>query len=258
MEDNQENQRTFPRQKLNFSHNYEGSQKENLCPIKNKQQFEKKFRCTCDKSKCKKKYCECYNNGEACDSEKCKCTNCENVLTLSVEERTIPMYCNCTKSGCRKQYCECFKNKRECNKLCRCINCINNLSQKVIKKEGSSKVSIPLQKFNITGFSYTNISINNSLISIESYTKNLKGQLLKLKTKRRMFTVSSKKIKKRFKNKNKSPILPKDKRTPLFTTTCDTSSNKIPGLKIQVTDEPAIKKKLEIKKWENHFLFENN
>lgn len=37
----------------------------------------KKFNCHCEKSKCQKKYCECYANGEICDA-KCNCKDCKN------------------------------------------------------------------------------------------------------------------------------------------------------------------------------------
>lgn len=33
--------------------------------------------CTCKKSQCKKKYCECFNAGLAC-GEDCKCEDCLN------------------------------------------------------------------------------------------------------------------------------------------------------------------------------------
>ena len=38
---------------------------------------EKLFHCNCNKSKCEKKYCECYANNEPCDI-KCDCCNCHN------------------------------------------------------------------------------------------------------------------------------------------------------------------------------------
>ena len=34
-------------------------------------------KCTCKKSKCQKKYCECFNAGVKC-SENCECSGCEN------------------------------------------------------------------------------------------------------------------------------------------------------------------------------------
>ncbi len=37
----------------------------------------KKFHCNCEKSKCQKKYCECFANNEVCDV-KCDCRSCKN------------------------------------------------------------------------------------------------------------------------------------------------------------------------------------
>ena len=34
--------------------------------------------CTCTKSNCQKKYCECYKAGKECSSWKCRCMNCLN------------------------------------------------------------------------------------------------------------------------------------------------------------------------------------
>ena len=42
----------------------------------NKQKNEK-VTCTCTKSGCNKKYCECYKNGTKCNSS-CRCVKCEN------------------------------------------------------------------------------------------------------------------------------------------------------------------------------------
>jgi hypothetical protein len=39
-----------------------------------------KIHCTCKKTKCIKKYCECFSNGFLCHN--CKCENCENKLYL--------------------------------------------------------------------------------------------------------------------------------------------------------------------------------
>ena len=33
--------------------------------------------CNCRKTGCQKKYCECFNQGQACN-DFCKCSNCEN------------------------------------------------------------------------------------------------------------------------------------------------------------------------------------
>ena len=36
-----------------------------------------KYMCKCKKTKCVKKYCECFNAGVKCGIE-CNCTNCQN------------------------------------------------------------------------------------------------------------------------------------------------------------------------------------
>ncbi|CAK61012.1 unnamed protein product (macronuclear) [Paramecium tetraurelia] len=41
--------------------------------------------CTCQKSMCLKKYCECFNSGKSCGSG-CKCVNCENYVLDEVEK----------------------------------------------------------------------------------------------------------------------------------------------------------------------------
>ena len=118
-----------------------------------------KIHCTCKKTKCIKKYCECFSSGVLCFN--CKCENCENKSYLNdntnnkninkenkKEEEEINekkninqnninnieindnnfkklIICTCSKSGCNKNYCECFKAKVKCNNKCRCIKCLN-------------------------------------------------------------------------------------------------------------------------------------
>ena len=43
--------------------------------------------CNCKKSKCQKKYCDCFSNGLAC-SEKCKCLGCVNCTELYTSNAT--------------------------------------------------------------------------------------------------------------------------------------------------------------------------
>lgn len=93
---------------------------------------EKKFCCTCKKSRCLKKYCVCYANGERCRS--CNCVDCLNTESEGKIAQAIVFskssdteFCNCAKSGCKKSYCECYKNNRKCNDLCRCLNCSNQI-----------------------------------------------------------------------------------------------------------------------------------
>ena len=96
-----------------------------------------RIHCTCKKTKCIKKYCECFSSGNLCYN--CKCENCENKPyyienknNIKKEEENIELdedeneekkliICTCSKSGCNKNYCECFKAKVKCNNKCRCI-----------------------------------------------------------------------------------------------------------------------------------------
>lgn len=87
--------------------------------------------CTCTKTRCKKKYCECFASGNFCID--CHCTDCMNKPNIiQVEAATSPIsegenviICTCSKSNCNKKYCECFKLGLKCNEKCRCINCMN-------------------------------------------------------------------------------------------------------------------------------------
>ncbi len=102
-----------------------------------------KTKCTCSKTQCVKKYCECFSNGKFCVD--CECENChnipENIDNLNeirakeystirkdkedVLQKTNIIVCNCTRSGCSKKYCECFKAGKKCSDECRCIHCDN-------------------------------------------------------------------------------------------------------------------------------------
>ena len=93
------------------------------------------YRCSCSKTQCNRKYCECFNSGNYCVD--CNCKNCNNKPPINsytnkrpVDEKSklkkIKIICTCTKSGCNKNYCECFKAGQKCSDLCRCISCENN------------------------------------------------------------------------------------------------------------------------------------
>ena len=93
------------------------------------------YKCSCSKTQCNRKYCECYNSGNYCVD--CNCKNCNNKPPVNTYTNKHPsgelsknkkskIICTCTKSGCNKNYCECFKNGQKCSSLCRCISCENN------------------------------------------------------------------------------------------------------------------------------------
>ena len=93
------------------------------------------YKCSCSKTKCNRKYCECYNSGNYCVD--CNCKDCNNRPPVNSYTNKHPtdeqskskkekVICTCTKSGCNKNYCECFKIGQKCTSLCRCIGCENN------------------------------------------------------------------------------------------------------------------------------------
>ena len=96
--------------------------------------------CSCNKTKCIKKYCECFANNKLCTN--CLCLDCRNkdifinAFGINTEEKNKTkdiIVCTCSKSGCNKKYCECFKEGLKCNIKCRCINCLNLPEEQLIK-----------------------------------------------------------------------------------------------------------------------------
>ena len=140
--------------------------------------------CTCKKTKCIKKYCECYSSGNLCYN--CKCENCENkpyfienknniikkeeennndIIDLNEDENEEKklIICTCSKSGCNKNYCECFKAKVKCNNKCRCIKCLNKQDEKkdieetkIIMKSKSSPVNLTNNNISNNNMEYIN------------------------------------------------------------------------------------------------------
>lgn len=113
-----------------------------------------KLCCNCTKTKCVKKYCECYSNNRFCRNCHCvDCMNipennsaCENGKELLETEKVL---CTCAKSNCTKKYCECYKSNQKCTYKCRCVNCKNGVkasfnvnvpeSDNIINKESINK-----------------------------------------------------------------------------------------------------------------------
>ena len=102
------------------------------------------LKCSCFRTQCDKKYCECFNNRRYCIN--CNCTNCSNKPPKNSTTDVRPnlnneninkekkLYCTCSKSGCKLKYCECYKNNLECSNLCRCTKCENT---KIPKEKNS-------------------------------------------------------------------------------------------------------------------------
>lgn len=98
----------------------------------------KKRFCTCLKSRCIKRYCDCYSHGEKCNSKVCNCINCHNKKFSNTNSNNnniinennkidikLGTCCSCQKSGCSKKYCECYTNGQKCNSCCTCVGCCN-------------------------------------------------------------------------------------------------------------------------------------
>ena len=88
--------------KFNFYHSKSIELKEINENNNNLLEIKEKPCCNCTKTKCMKKYCECFANKRFCK--------------------------DCTKSNCNKKYCECYKAGKKCNDKCRCLNCLNSNS----------------------------------------------------------------------------------------------------------------------------------
>ena len=147
--------------------------------------------CSCIKTKCVKKYCECFATNKSCTN--CLCFDCRNkdiymnfqnkdnsTINNNIKEM---VFCTCSKSGCNKKYCECYKEGLKCNIKCRCVNCLNgedisdknNDCEKIIALDEtrceSNKKSIceELNEFNIEKISIL-IGKTQTFINIEKFT----------------------------------------------------------------------------------------
>jgi len=149
-----------------------------------------RIHCTCKKTRCIKKYCECFSSGILCYN--CKCENCENkpyfienknnlikkneenndIIELNEdldEEEKKLIICTCSKSGCNKNYCECFKAKVKCNSKCRCIKCLNKQEDKkeleepkIIMRSKSSPINMSNNNNDMSSNNNKEYSNNNN------------------------------------------------------------------------------------------------
>ena len=128
--------------KYNFYHPKKSESLEsNTITLNNSFIQKDKLCCSCTKTKCIKKYCECYANKKYC--KECNCQDCMNKIehlnnnTNQFINENEFIICTCSKSNCNKKYCECYKSGVKCNNKCRCVNCMNALEKVIfpIKEE---------------------------------------------------------------------------------------------------------------------------
>ena len=131
--------------------------------------------CSCTKTRCIKKYCECFANKRSCID--CHCSDCLNNSEFYQKdqnnyknnEKIDKIICTCEKSNCNKKYCECFKAGVFCNNKCRCLNCKNksenekseNIEQEKEKEKKNVDLSINEEKSESKKNSVSNKSSNS-------------------------------------------------------------------------------------------------
>ena len=142
--------------------------------------------CNCTKTRCIKKYCECFANNKYCKD--CHCINCMNIAEIScidmqkesIEEK---IFCTCSKSNCKKKYCDCYKSSIKCTDKCRCVNCKNSLMPSFNVEYSSNKTNesnlniINNDNNNLNDKDNISSNINNSINNEKdekdsSYSKN--------------------------------------------------------------------------------------
>ena len=197
--------------KINFKDNPENEKEKNVdlntTMINNNNNIGTKFftnhnygyKCSCSKTQCNRKYCECYNSGNYCID--CNCKNCTNKPPENTYSNKRPKenvakmkkskeICTCTKSGCNKNYCECFKSGNKCTSLCRCIGCENNEDNTKTKKNNNDYERCPANSIYIikNKIFIDNIDIqkfdDNDYFKFYEYYENKINKLSKKKRKR--------------------------------------------------------------------------
>ena len=162
-------QKSNPNSTVNENTKFNFFQSKRINPFEKKDIFDKPC-CSCTKTKCIKKYCECFANNRYCKD--CHCIDCKNKYiylnnsyNLKDSSENEKIFCTCTKSNCNKKYCECYKSRKKCNEECRCVNCLNNTSPTFTIHSRSSS--------NIDNNNNNNINLNenNNLNNLNNNNK---------------------------------------------------------------------------------------
>lgn len=97
--------------------------------------------CTCTKSNCNKKYCECYKSGKMCNAN-CRCLNCKNSDCFdinAIEDGEGLKRNDCgNKKRCQLQSKNCFQMER----ISVLIDCgVVVVDKRIIEDDGGDGVS---------------------------------------------------------------------------------------------------------------------
>ena len=129
------------------------------------------IQCTCKKSNCNNRYCECFSLSKQCSSL-CQCVNCSNIFPSQSIIKTS-LSCICKKTYCCKNYCECYRRGIHCTSSCKCIDCHNKLKD---SDTVFSSISQETDDITYTSIELKIISIKNNVI-INNYKVNNKLNL---------------------------------------------------------------------------------
>ena len=86
------------------------------CSIKDKKVF-----CTCTKSECKFKYCECFKIGKEC-TDLCRCINCKNIKNPDINNNKFKLNITCSVNSISIINNEIYDGEKELNKNKKFLN----------------------------------------------------------------------------------------------------------------------------------------
>lgn len=111
-----------------------------VTPEQNKYSRQLTKGCKCKRSRCLKRYCECYGEGVMCGAA-CGCVGCENA-TRTQHKLKQRDRCACKKTRCLKKYCECFANGNLCGDRCSCITCENHETRVAVWQNSRKRLKL--------------------------------------------------------------------------------------------------------------------
>ena len=154
-----------------------------------------KICCNCTKTKCIKKYCECFASNKFCNN--CNCIDCLNTSNQNNKKNFFcnqnikdnidieKIICTCSKSNCTKKYCDCFKSGKKCTEKCKCSNCYNtSIPTFNVVNNINNKINNNINNYNTENNINNNVNNDNNQINQNeeinktNYENNINEMLL--------------------------------------------------------------------------------